>query len=141
MSARQRLRVAITVGIALILVAITAGYGLWVMRAASTGHLMDPAHMEEQEHPRMDRPMDHTMMGPPSTRGVLGGYLGTITGVMGLAFVVLVALLAWLLFRERPSRPEQALCQVCGATVETDWTTCAYCGSALTQARMPLMKG
>ncbi|OFX30896.1 MAG: hypothetical protein A2Z07_06545 [Armatimonadetes bacterium RBG_16_67_12] len=60
---------------------------------------------------------------------------------MGLAFVVLVALLAWLLIHERPGRPEQALCPVCGATIETDWTTCAYCGSALTRVGMPIMKG
>lgn len=137
MSARRRLRVGITIGIALLLVAITAGYGLWVMRAASTGHLMDPAHMDDPAHPRMDTAMDHTMMGPSSTRGILGGYLGAVTAAMGLAFVLLVALLAWLLIHERPGRPEQALCPVCGATIETDWTTCAYCGTPLAGIERP----
>ncbi len=133
MSMRQRLRVVVTVGIALILVAVTAAYGVWLLRVSTGGHLMDPAHMGAPAHPSMD----HTMMGPSSNRGILGGYLGAVTGLMGLVFVVLVGLLAWVLIQERPGRPERALCHVCGATVETDWTTCAYCGSALTWSPGP----
>lgn len=140
MDVRQRLRVVLTMGIALILVLITGGYGLWLMRAASTGHLMDPAHMRDQDH-QMGPSMEHTMMGPASSRGILGGYLGALTALMGLVFLVLVAILAWLLMHERPGRPRQALCPVCGATVETDWTTCAYCGSALTPVGAGAAKG
>lgn len=77
------------------------------------------------------------MMGPSSSRGILGGYLGAVTGLMGLVFVVLVGLLAWLLFQERPGRPERAECHVCGAMVERDWPTCAFCGSALTGSPGP----
>jgi len=131
MSTRHRLRSIVAVGIALAMVGITVAYGVWLLRISAGGHLMDPAHMAAPGHPAVGQPMDHTMMGPSSSRGVLGGYLGAVTGLMGLVFVVLVALLAWLWLWERPGRPQRAQCPVCGATVETDWITCAYCGTAL----------
>jgi hypothetical protein len=131
MSTRRRLRVIVTVGIALALAGFTVAYGAWLLRISAGGQLMDPAHMAAPGHPAMGQPMDHTMMGPSSSRGVLGGYLGLITGLMGLVFIVLIWLLVWLWIWERPGRPERARCPTCGAVVETDWTACAYCGAAL----------
>ncbi len=131
MSTRHRLRAVVTVGIALVLVGITVAYGVWLLRISAAGHLMDPAHMAAPTHPPVTQPMDQTMMGPSSSRGIFGGYLGAVTGLMGLVFVGLVALLVWLLFVERPGKPERGQCHACGATTETDWTVCAFCGEPL----------
>lgn len=137
MSTRYRLRAVVTVGVALVLVGITVAYGVWLLRISAAGHLMEPAHMAVPTHPPVTQLMDHTMMGPSSDRGIFGGYLGVVTGLMGLTFVGLIALLVWLLFVERPGKPERAQCPACGAAIETDWPVCAYCGTSLVGIERP----
>ena len=129
-------RTIVTVTIALLLTASVGVMGIWLLLSGQPGTGM----MEGSSYPDimggMEMSGDHvTMMGSPANRGILGGYTGAIGFVMILAFVGMVGLLLYTLFREKPGQPQEAACWDCERPVETDWTSCPYCEAALaTQA-------
>ncbi len=130
----------VTVAIALLLAASVGIMGGWLLLSGQPGTGM----MESSDHPSMMSGVDMsssdhaTMMGAPANRGLFGGYTGTIGLIMILAFVGMVGLLLYALFREKPGQPQPATCRNCERPVDTDWITCPYCGAALVaQATLP----
>ncbi|MDP1713311.1 MAG: zinc ribbon domain-containing protein [Anaerolineales bacterium] len=132
-------RTIVIVAVALLLTASVGVMGIWLLLSGQPGTGM----MESGDHTEMmggmDISGDHTtMMGAPANRGLLGGYTGAVGLVMILAFVGMVGSLLYALFREKPGQPQPAACWNCERPVETDWTTCPYCGAALVaQATRP----
>lgn len=125
-------RTVVTVAIAFLLTASVGIMGGWLMLSGQPG----TGVMESGDHTGMmggvDMSSDHaTMMGAPANRGFFGGYTGTVGMVMILTFVGMVGSLLYGLFREKPGQPQPAACWNCERPVETDWTTCPYCGAAL----------
>ena len=139
-----------TVAIALLLAASVGAMGLWLLLSGQPGTGM----MESREHVQMmesadhaglmapggpmatgDRPAPGHTMGVHADQGVLGGYTGAVGLVMIVLFTGMIGLLLYALFRERPGRPEPASCWNCQRPVESYWSHCAYCGSALAQGR------
>lgn len=122
------LRTTITVGFALLLAGSVGAMGLWLLLSGQPGTGM----MEDGNHTRMMENGDMAgMMGPPADRGILGGYTGAIGLIMIVLFVAMVALMLYALFRERPGQAQPAVCGNCERPVETDWTSCPYCGVTL----------
>lgn len=136
------MRTIITVGFALLLTATVGIMGVWLLLSGQPGTGM----MESGEHTQMMESGDMTgmidgtampdgIMGAPADRGIFGGYTGAIGLVMIVLFVSMVGLLAYALLRERPGQPQPAICWNCERPVETDWTSCPYCGASLLKGR------
>lgn len=133
-------RTIVTIFIAVGLTVSVGAMGLWLLLSGQPGTGM----MEGADHTRMMTNGEHPvvmetaipghMMGVPADRGVWGGYTGTIGLVMILVFVAMVALLLYTLLSERPGQPQPDVCWNCERPVETDWTTCPYCGVELAEA-------
>lgn len=121
-------RVLITVTIAFLLTASVGIMGVWLILSGQPGTGM----MESVDQTGMmsdaemaDNPS--SMMGVDANRGLFGGYTGTIGLVMIVAFVGMVAMLLYALFREKPGQPQPAFCWNCNRPVEITWATCPYC--------------
>lgn len=118
-------RTIVIVVVALLLTASVGVMGIWLLLSGQPGTGM----MESGDHTGMMG--TGGMMGAPADRGIFGGYTGAVGLAMILAFVAMVGLLLYALLREKPGQPQPAACWNCGRPVETDWTTCPYCGVAL----------
>ncbi len=138
-------RTMVTVAVAFLLTASVGVMGVWLLLSGQPGTgMMERGDYTEMmsgmdtsiDHTTMmggmDTSIDHTtMMGAPANRGIFGGYTGAVGLVMILAFVAMVGSLLYALFREKPEQPQPASCWNCERPVETDWTTCPYCGITL----------
>ncbi len=133
-------RTVVTVFITVMLTTSVGAMGLWLLLSGQpgTGMMEGADHtqmMANGEHPAMmETVIPGHMMGVPADRGVWGGYTGTIGLVMIVVFVAMVALLLYTLLSERPGQPQSSVCWNCERPIETDWTTCPYCGVELAEA-------
>lgn len=136
-------RTVVTVFIATLLVVSVGVMGGWLLLSGQPGTGMmeggDLAGMiASGEHGEMmGAELDQHGMGPTANRGMFGGYTGTVGLFMILVFMALVGLLLFTLLHERPGQPQSASCWNCERPVETDWTSCPYCGVALVEAGRP----
>ena len=135
---KWNLRTRATVAVAFLLTVFLGAVGVWLLLSGQPGTGM----MEKAEQAEMMRDVDHTqmmlnedhgetmghMLGTPADRGLFGGYTGTVGLAMIVVFIAMVGLMLFALLREQPSHPQPAHCRNCGRPVETDWTTCPYCG-------------
>ena len=125
-------RTMVTVAVAFLLTASVGVMGVWLLLSGQPGTGMMERGDYTEMMSGMDTSIDHTtMMGAPANRGIFGGYTGAVGLVMILAFVAMVGSLLYALFREKPEQPQPASCWNCERPVETDWTTCPYCGITL----------
>jgi hypothetical protein len=124
-----------TIGIVAVAILLTASLGvmgIWLLFSGQPG-----TGMMENNHPAemmngVDMSGGHEpMMGAPANRGFLGGYTGVVGLVMIVAFMGMVGSLVYTLFREKPGQPQPATCWNCERPIETDWTSCPYCGEAI----------
>jgi len=130
-------RTIMIVTVAVLLTASVGAMGVWLLTSGQPGTGM----MENGDQTNMDQTnmMNNVemsgdqmpMMGTPANRGVLGGYTGVIGIIMIVTFTGLVGTLIYTLFREKPGQPQSAVCWNCERPVETDWTSCPYCGETL----------
>ncbi len=128
-------RTIVIVAIALLLTASVGTMGVSLLLSGQPGTGM----MESGDHAAMmatgamgEDIADHTM-GAPANRGIFGGYTGAVGLVMILVFTLMVGTLLYALLREKPGQPRPAACWNCERPVETDWTSCPYCGVALAE--------
>ncbi len=128
-------RTIVTVVIAFLLTASVGVMGLWLLLSGQPGTGM----MESGDHTGMmgGMTMPGIMMGAPADRGIFGGYTGAVGLVMILAFVAMVGILLFALWREKPGQPQPASCWNCERPVETEWAACPYCAVILAEGGRP----
>jgi hypothetical protein len=125
-------RTIVIVSIALLLTASVGVMGIWLLLSGQPGTGMMESSSQTDMMGGTEMSGDHvTLMGAPADRGIFGGYTGAVGFVMILAFVGMVGLLLYTLFREKPGQPQTATCWNCERPVETDWTSCPYCDAVL----------
>ncbi|MDX1418249.1 MAG: hypothetical protein R3293_28875 [Candidatus Promineifilaceae bacterium] len=137
-------RAVLTVIVAVVIALSVAGLGIWAMIDGITSPGFTHIHHQNSgdsshagtEHSRFMASANHArMMGSVANRGFLGGYSVLIGVSMIVLSIAMVGILLFSLLKERPVLPRQTTCPHCGRPVETDWTDCPFCESALEQVK------